>query len=70
MECKLRQIIPLGDGPIAGNLIIGEILHIQVDDSILDPSGHPDPRRVGAIARLGDDYWCRTTDLFQQTRPG
>src|SRR5437867_7301098 len=26
MECRLLQIVPLGKGPIAGNLVIGEIL--------------------------------------------
>src|SRR5438105_1349748 len=25
MECKLLQIVPIGTGPIAGNLVIGEI---------------------------------------------
>src|SRR5205085_1069221 len=33
MECKLLQIVPLGKEPIAGNLVIGEILVMHIDDS-------------------------------------
>src|SRR6476620_6908100 len=39
MECKVRQIIPLGSGPIAGNLVIGEVLVIHIDDTVLDDKG-------------------------------
>src|SRR4051794_40550243 len=45
MECKLRQIVPLGDGPLAGNLIIGEILTMHIDDAVLDEHGRVDPRK-------------------------
>ena len=69
MECKVRQIVPVGDGPIAANLVIGEVLMIQVDDAILDAQGKPDPRKLRTVARLGGDYWCHTTDLFEQKRP-
>ncbi|HVK07749.1 MAG TPA: flavin reductase family protein [Gemmataceae bacterium] len=69
MECKVRQIVPVGDGPIAANLVIGEVLMIHVDDAILDAQGKPDPRKLRTVARLGGDYWCHTTDLFEQKRP-
>ena len=69
MECKLRQIVPLGDGPLAGNLVIGEVLMMHIDDAVLDAHGRIDPRKLGTIARLGGDYYCRTTDLFEMGRP-
>jgi flavin reductase (DIM6/NTAB) family NADH-FMN oxidoreductase RutF len=69
MECKVRQIVPVGDGPIAANLVIGEVLMIHVDDAVLDAQGKPDPRKLRTVARLGGDYWCHTTDLFEQKRP-
>ena len=50
MECRVRQIVPIGDGPIAGNLVIGEVLLIHIDDSVLDSSGHVDPRKLRTIA--------------------
>jgi flavin reductase (DIM6/NTAB) family NADH-FMN oxidoreductase RutF len=69
LECKLMQIIPIGNGPIAGNLVIGEVVMIHIDDAVLDSKGKVDPRKLQTIARLGGDFWCRTTDLFEQKRP-
>jgi flavin reductase (DIM6/NTAB) family NADH-FMN oxidoreductase RutF len=69
LECKARQIVPVGNGPISANLIIGEILMIHLDDSILGSDGLPDPNKLRTIARLGGDYWSKTSDLFQLQRP-
>lgn len=68
-ECRLRQLLPIGNGPISANLVIGDVVSIYVDEAILDERGRPDPRKVQAVARLGGDYWCRTSDLFQLPRP-
>ncbi|HEY2787029.1 MAG TPA: flavin reductase family protein [Fimbriiglobus sp.] len=69
LECKVKQILTFGSGPIAPNLVVGEVLAIHVADSVLDSHGRPDPRKLRTVARLGGDFWCRTTDLFEQKRP-
>lgn len=69
LECRLDQIIPLGNGPISANLIIGKIVHIHLSDLILGEDGMPDPRKLKSIARLGGEHWCRTQDLFEMQRP-
>jgi len=69
LECRVRQIIPVGDGPGSANLVIGEVVLIHIDEAVLDPSGRIDPRKLRTIARLGGDYYCRSTDLFEMTRP-
>jgi flavin reductase (DIM6/NTAB) family NADH-FMN oxidoreductase RutF len=69
LECKVRQFISIGDGPIAANLVIGEVLLIHIDDSVLGPHGQIDPRKLRAVARLGGNYYCRSTDLFELERP-
>ena len=69
LECKLQQIIPLGHGPIAGNLVIGEILLIHFEDRLLGADGKIDPHKMQSIGRLGGDYYARTTDLFALKRP-
>jgi flavin reductase (DIM6/NTAB) family NADH-FMN oxidoreductase RutF len=69
LECQLLQIVPIGNGPSAGNLVIGEVLLIHIDNAVLDAGGHVDPRRLRTIARLGGDYYCRSTDLFEMRRP-
>jgi flavin reductase (DIM6/NTAB) family NADH-FMN oxidoreductase RutF len=69
LECRVRQILPIGNGPIAANLVIGEVLLLYIDDSVLDPSGRVDPRKLRTIARLGGNYYCRSTELFEMERP-
>lgn len=69
LECRVLQIIPLGNGPIAGNLVIGEVLVIHIDDAMIDDQGRVDPRRLKTIARLGGNHYCRSTDLFEMDRP-
>ena len=69
MECRLCQIMSIGEGPIAANLVIGEVLLIDIDDAVLDPAGRVDPRKLRTIARLGGSSYCRSTDLFEMERP-
>jgi flavin reductase (DIM6/NTAB) family NADH-FMN oxidoreductase RutF len=69
VECVVRQILPVGEGPLAANLVIGEVVVIHVDDRVLGPTGRIDPRKLRVIARLGGDDYCRTTDLFSMKRP-
>lgn len=69
MECRVQQVLPIGTGAIAANLVIGEVVMIHIDDAVLDANGKVDPRKLKTVARLGQDYWCHTSDLFELTRP-
>ncbi len=69
MECVLRQVVSIGDRQLSANLVIGEIVHFHVDDSLLDADGRVDPRKAQTIARLGGNYYCHTSDLFEMKRP-
>ena len=69
LECRVLQIIPVGNGAISANLIVGEIVMMHIVDTVLDSKGQPDPKKLKAIARLGGEFWCKTQDLFQLERP-
>ncbi|MFN5394453.1 MAG: flavin reductase family protein [Planctomycetota bacterium] len=69
LECKLRQIVPVGTGPISANLIIGDVVMMHIDPAILGKDGKVDPMLLRSVARLGGEHWCRSTDLFQMERP-
>jgi flavin reductase (DIM6/NTAB) family NADH-FMN oxidoreductase RutF len=69
LECRVVQIVPVGGGPIAANLVIGEVLAFHISEEVLDAAGRVDPRRLRTIARLGGDSYCRSTDLFEMKRP-
>src|SRR5436190_5854515 len=65
LECKVLQIVSIGDGPIAANLVIGEVLALHVAERVLDERGRVDPRKLQTIARLGGDWYCHTAELFE-----
>jgi flavin reductase (DIM6/NTAB) family NADH-FMN oxidoreductase RutF len=69
MECVVRQIVVIGDGPGSASLVIGEVVVMHVADAVLDERGRIDPRKLRTIARLGGDYYCHTSDLFEMKRP-
>ena len=69
LECRVIQIMPIGDGPTAGNLVIGEVLVIHIDERVLGGDGRADPRKLRTIGRLGGNFYCRTSDLFELDRP-
>jgi flavin reductase (DIM6/NTAB) family NADH-FMN oxidoreductase RutF len=68
LECRLMQIMEFGTSPRIHNFIVGEVLMIHVqDDLIVDGVIRPD--RLRAVGRLGEDFYCRTGDLFEMKRP-
>jgi flavin reductase (DIM6/NTAB) family NADH-FMN oxidoreductase RutF len=69
LECKVIQILPIGDGAIGANLVIGEVVVIHIEESVLGPDGRVDPRKLRTIGRLGGDDYCRSTDIFSLARP-
>ena len=69
LECVVRQILPIGDGPGAANLVIGEVLILHVADAVLNDQGRIDPHKLHTIGRMGGNYYCHTTDLFEMKRP-
>lgn len=71
-ECKVREVIKLGEEGGAGNLIVAEILLMHIDESVLDSYGNIDPNRIDLVARMGNDWYCRASGnaLFELAKPG
>lgn len=70
LECRVLQVVRTGDGPAAGNVVVGEVVHVHVDASVLD-GGVPDNRRIEHLTRLGADWFAAQapTALFELRRP-
>jgi flavin reductase (DIM6/NTAB) family NADH-FMN oxidoreductase RutF len=68
MECRLFLWIEIGDLPLSGNVVLGEILRIHVDDRYFD-NFKIDPDKLRAIGRMGGASYTRTTDRFDMVRP-
>lgn len=68
-ECTLQQIVRIGEGPLAANVIFGNILTCHLADSVLGEDGKPDPGKLDLIGRLGGELFARTRDRFALKRP-
>jgi len=70
-ECRVREIIPLGDNPGAGQLALAEVLLLHIDEGVLDTNGLPDPQKMDIIARLGGFWYARirAENLFWMKQP-
>lgn len=69
-ECRLQQIVRVGQGPLAGNVVFGTIVLLHVQERVLDSSGQVDPGKLDTIGRMGASWYARTTDRFVLERPG
>lgn len=71
-ECKVNQVMALGEGGAAGNLAICEVLLMHVKDSIMTETGRIDPMKLDAVARLGQDFYVRVQgdNIFTVPKPG
>lgn len=61
MECKVDQIIPLGDGGGAGNLIVCRIVLMHIAESVLNDKGRIDPHKIDLMGRMGRFYYARAS---------
>lgn len=70
-ECVVNDIIKLGAGPGAGNLIIAEIKLMHINEAVLGANGKIDQHKMDLVARLGGDWYCRITEanLFMVEKP-
>jgi len=70
-ECKVNEVIELGENGGAGNLIICEVLLAHIKEEILDNEGKIDPQKLDAVARMGGDYYCRAHGeaIFKVPKP-
>lgn len=69
-ECKVQQVVTIGEGAFAANVIFGRILIAHLRDDVLDANGAPDVAKLDLIARLGGAGYARTTERFELKRPG
>jgi len=70
-ECKINNIISLGDNGGAGNLVICEILKIHIDEEILDQDERIDPLKLDIVSRLGENWYGKTNQdsIYEIVRP-
>ena len=68
-ECAFDQVINIGEGPLAANVIFGRILTVHVPDELLGADGKPDSAKLDLIGRIGGEDYTTTRDTFTIERP-
>ena len=69
MECRLLQIVEVGNGPMSGNIVIGEVMRFHVNDAIIDEQFTIDADKLKAVGRMSGYDYATTRDRFSLVRP-
>jgi flavin reductase (DIM6/NTAB) family NADH-FMN oxidoreductase RutF len=68
-ECRTLQIVRLDPGAVGGgNIVIGEVVHVWIDDAIVDDRLRIDPALYPIVGRLGGNGYSRTREIFEVPR--
>jgi flavin reductase (DIM6/NTAB) family NADH-FMN oxidoreductase RutF len=69
-ECKVNDVIALGDQGGAGNLVICEVVRIHINEAVLDKDGLIDQHKIDLVARMGANWYSRSNiGMFEVEKP-
>lgn len=69
-ECKVNDVIALGNQGGAGNLIIAEVVKLHIKETVLDADGKIDANKIDAVARMGGNWYNRSREgMFEVIKP-
>ena len=72
MECRLSQIVNIGEQPHQHGLVIGEIVRMHLREDVLyeGPNGYRvNHQALQPTGRLSGNAYCRTDDVYELIRP-
>ena len=64
-ECTLEQIVRVNEGADAGNLILGRVQLMHVDDHLLINGREVDWRGLDALGRLSGNRYCTINSVIE-----
>jgi flavin reductase (DIM6/NTAB) family NADH-FMN oxidoreductase RutF len=70
-ECKVNQVIAMGNQGGAGNLVICEVVKIHIAEEIMDEKGLIDQHKINLVARMGGNWYCHANEdsMFEIAKP-
>lgn len=68
-ECKLKEVVEISNEPGGGSVVIGTILHIHIDESVLIGEDKINLSILQPVGRLAGNSYVRVTDMFELERP-
>lgn len=64
-ECTLERLIALGEGPDAGNLILGKAVLLHLRDDLLKDRREVDWLGLDALGRLSGNRYCTVRSIIE-----
>lgn len=64
MECKVNEVVTLGDQGGAGNLVICEVVKMHINKDVLDENESIDQVKLDLVSRAGGSYYSRAKSGF------
>ncbi len=64
LECKVKEIVVLGNEGGAGNLVICEVVKLHINEAVLDENKVIDQNKLDLVARAGGSYYTRAKKGF------
>lgn len=69
-ECRINEIVELGEEGGAGNLVVCEVLKMHIQEEILDENGYIDQHKIDLVARMGGSWYTRAiSGMFEVPKP-
>ena len=71
MECKVKEVVHLGNEGGAGNLVICEVVLMHINENVLGDDGKIDQHKIDLVSRLGGSWYGRAAgeSLFEVPKP-
>lgn len=70
-ECKVNEVVELGNGGGAGNLVICEVVAYHIREDLLNEANKIDQHKIDLVSRMGGNWYCRADEnsMFEITKP-
>lgn len=68
-ECRTLEVLRLNPGARGGgNVVVAEVVHVHVDDRVIDEGYRIDPFALDPVGRLAGFDYCRLGEIFSLPR--
>ncbi|WP_121666956.1 flavin reductase family protein [Mesonia aquimarina] len=69
-ECKVNQIVGLGEEGGAGSLVVCEVIKMHINEAVLDENQKIDQEKLDQVARMGGGWYSRANmGMFEVPKP-
>ncbi len=69
LECKLTDIVAIGEGPGGGHIVIGQVVQAHIADEACNDRLHIDIHAIKPVSRLSGSDYAPVRDNFTLARP-